>query len=112
MFQFVGLDPLDQITRPFRLFFRLHCICVCVYNLVMEINDYLTKHDFSIRHFAGRCDIPQPTMSRYANKRMRVGRADYALRIVDASNGEITLKDLSYAPIHKRIRKRKARKKS
>ena len=68
----------------------------CTLKEGMELEKYLEKENLSIGKFAKRAKTSKSAIANYVHKK-RVPVLDIALRIVEASYGEVSLRDL----IHK-----------
>lgn len=61
----------------------------------MDLNEYFKKHNSNIEEFCRKTGISRSAIYLYKTGRMRPS-VDVALRIQEATNGEVTFDDLRY----------------
>ncbi len=66
----------------------------------MKLKTYIKQHGIKGIDFAKQINCSQPAVSLYIAER-RTPRPQIALRIVEATNGEVTLEDLYSTPAGK-----------
>ena len=59
----------------------------------MDLISYINKHENSLRSFAKRLDMHQPTLWRIANGKCRPS-GENILKIVEGTDGLVSLRDL------------------
>ena len=67
----------------------------------MKLSEYLDRQQINIAQFARMAKIPQPTLWRIARGKVSP-RPLNALRIEQATNGEVTRDELLYPELHER----------
>lgn len=65
----------------------------------MDLRQWIDSHGYgSLRALSEKSGVPYETLWRAADRRHRL-RSDYAAKIIEATDGEVTLEALSLPPV-------------